>query len=404
MKHVVVGAGIAGVCCAEELCRLAPNDSVVLVASSTVLKGVGNVIRYSKNLEEFEVVERDLTSLPYSNLTLIHRAATSLDLQTKTLQLANNETLSYNRLVVCTGAAPKRLLAHERVLVLRDTDSVQQLCAKLPGVRRLVLVGNGGIALELVNALRDVEVVWVMKHGHIGDAFLDVDAATFLLQHLQGQWDPSAAQPWPLHVRLTNGHEYDADLVISAIGVTPELGWVPAEVERDPKDGGLLVNRYMQTSVPDVYAGGDACTLRPEDIAPHWFQMRLWTQARVMGTYAAHCMTGTAESLASGFNFELFTHATRFGGLKVVFLGLYNGQKLEGEPEEDIVSYSRATEGDQPTFVRVTLVRGRMKGAVLLGETELEEVFQNLILDNIDLSSYGPALLDPRVDLEDMFD
>ena len=45
--------------------------------------------------------------------------------------------------------------------------------------------------------------------------------------------------------------------------------------------------------------------------------MRLWTQARVMGTYAAHCMAGKADELASGFNFELFTHVTRFLGKKV---------------------------------------------------------------------------------------
>ena len=46
-----------------------------------------------------------------------------------------------------------------------------------------------------------------------------------------------------MRVRLTNGHEHEADLVISAIGVRPNLGWLPAELRRDPKDGGILVNR-----------------------------------------------------------------------------------------------------------------------------------------------------------------
>jgi NAD(P)H-nitrite reductase large subunit len=57
-----------------------------------------------------------------------------------------------------------------------------------------------------------------------------------------------------------------------------------------------------------------------------------------------------------------------------------------------------------PTFVRILLLRGRLQGAVLVGDTGLEETFENLILDGIDLSAYGPALLDPDVELDHMFD
>lgn len=58
----------------------------------------------------------------------------------------------------------------------------------------------------------------------------------------------------------------------------------------------------------------------------------------------------------------------------------------------------------ESTFVRVLLLRGRLVGAVLIGETDLEEAFENLILDGIDLSSYGPALLDPDVEVDHIFD
>ena len=96
-----------------------------------------------------------------------------------------------------------------------------------------------------------------------------------------------------------------------------------------------------------------------------------------------------------------FTHITYFFGRKVILLGLYDGQGLGDEPEDDVVLYSRATED---TFARVLLLRGRMQGAVLVGETDLEEICENLILSGIDLSSYGPELLDPEVELEDYFD
>lgn len=57
---------------------------------------------------------------------------------------------------------------------------------------------------------------------------------------------------------------------------------------------------------------------------------------------ASQSMAGAEDSM--GFSLELFTHVTRFCGKKVVLLGLYNGQCLENEPEEDLVSYCRESE------------------------------------------------------------
>lgn len=118
-------------------------------------------------------------------------------------------------------------------------------------------------------------------------------------------------------------------------------------------------------------------------------------------------MLGIEEDLASGFSLELFSHVTNFFGLKVVLLGLYNGQKLESEPKEELTMYSRATdqeEGQGATFVRVLLLRGRLQGAVLIGETDLEETFENLILDGLDVSGLGPHMLDPDIELDHIFD
>ena len=63
-----------------------------------------------------------------------------------------------------------------------------------------------------------------------------------------------------------------------------------------------------------------------------------------MGNYAAHCMAGTAEAAAVSFTFELFTHVTRLLGMKVVLLGLYDGQKIPDSEASNLVSYSRCVE------------------------------------------------------------
>ncbi len=108
---------------------------------------------------------------------------------------------------------------------------------------------------------------------------------------------------------------------------------------------------------------------------------------------------GAAESVASPL--ELFAHATNFFGYKVVLLGRYNGQGLNTS-DSAFRELVRSTAGQQ--YVKAVLYDGRLQGAVLIGDTDLEETFENLILNRFDLSFLGDSLLDPSLDLEDFFD
>jgi NAD(P)H-nitrite reductase large subunit len=130
--------------------------------------------------------------------------------------------------------------------------------------------------------------------------------------------------------------------------------------------------------------------------------MRLWTQARQLGLYAAQCMRASraGEQIDRDFSFEAFTHATKFFGYKIVLLGLFNGQTMGPGDYEALL---RVTTGRE--YIKVVMSKeGRMQGAVLIGETDLEETFENLILNQMDLSQFGEDLLDPNVDIEDFFD
>lgn len=97
--------------------------------------------------------------------------------------------------------------------------------------------------------------------------------------------------------------------------------------------------------------------------------------------------------------FLLGTHKKLFyPHIQVVLLGKYNAQGLGSDHELML----RCTKGQE--YVKVVMQNGRMMGAVLIGETDLEETFENLILNQMDLSSYGEDLLDPNIDIEDYFD
>ena len=73
-------------------------------------------------------------------------------------------------------------------------------------------------------------IVWQQAEGARGDG------------SLQGK-------DWPVRVQLSNGRSYGADLVISAIGVDPNASWLPHELQREPTDGGVLVDRHESNPV-----------------------------------------------------------------------------------------------------------------------------------------------------------
>lgn len=158
---------------------------------------------------------------------------------------------------------------------------------------------------------------------------------------------------FPVYALTSAGNVVGCDAIISALGVEPARGPVvltspPAE-GLEQEGGWLAVDCRFRTSAPAVYAAGDGCEVRPnldrrcpdltEPGPPDWLQMRLWSQAKTMGQFAARNMLedwesggstqGQADwnpypieaSMTSAFPFQLFTHMTRFFGFKVILLG-----------------------------------------------------------------------------------
>uniref|UniRef100_A0A672M2H4 Pyridine nucleotide-disulfide oxidoreductase domain-containing protein 1 n=1 Tax=Sinocyclocheilus grahami TaxID=75366 RepID=A0A672M2H4_SINGR len=446
VTFVIVGGGIAGVTCAEQIASQFTSDEVYLLTASPLVKTVTNFKQVSKTLEEFDIEEQPSSVLEekYPNLKVVQSAVKLLRAKEHLLQTENGQTFHYRKLCICSGARPKLLTQdNPHVLGIRDTDSAQEFQKRLSKAKRIVVIGNGGIALELVYEVEGCEVIWAIKDKAIGNTFFDAGAAQFLIPSLGADKKDrslpckraryatdktgaghsgasgelgSALGPdwhegielrgavqvwlWPAYVQLTNKKIYGCDFVVSATGVVPNTDpFLNGNNFKLAEDHGLRVDDHMRTSEQDVYAAGDVCTAGWEPSAL-WQQMRLWTQARQMGWYAARCMAADVqeEAIELDFCFELFSHITKFFNYKVVLLGKFNAQGL-GQDHELLV---RCTKGQE--YVKVVLTGGRMVGAVLIGETDLEETFENLILNQMDLSRYGEELLNPNIDIEDYFD
>lgn len=486
MQHpfVVIGGGIAGVTCTQTLAELCPTEQIVLVAASKLIKTVTNFQKMSRTLEHFDVEEKDgsVMELDCPNVKVVHKKVDSLDTDKHVLTAIDGTLIHYRMLCICTGGTPKVIAAENPYVIgIRDTESVQEFQKRLRKARRIFVVGNGGIATELVYEVEGCEVIWAIKHKSVTSTFFDAGAAAFCLPHLNKEkaisneplkrhkymeedvqdnnefkcyrgsalgpdWtadlemkgaetvyhrvhveyevevkeiltpeefmhsgkcetcqpslmhlDPS--DRWPVYVELTNDTIYGCDFIVSATGVTPGLEPFLQNKFDIATDGGVRVNSKMQTSQPDVFAAGDVCSAS-WDVAPLWIQIRLWSQARQMGAYAAKCMVAQYQGLdiAMDFCFEMFSHITSFFNYKVILLGKFNAQGL-GSDCEILLRVTKDKE-----YVKAVLHDNKLVGAVLIGETDLEETFENLILNQTDLTQFKEHLLDPNIDIEDFFD
>ncbi|XP_059470372.1 pyridine nucleotide-disulfide oxidoreductase domain-containing protein 1 [Neocloeon triangulifer] len=476
-SYIVVGGGIAGISCVETLNTLT-QESILLISGSDVVRVTTNINQLTQALVQFDVEEKTASELEKScpglkvvtGVTLV-----SLDPELKQLKLSDGRVACYERSVcLCLGASPKKLCGSENaadlVLTLRDMESVASLMEKLKSAKKVAVVGNGGIATELVYTLKGVQdIVWIVRDKHISAAFVDPGAAQFFMssgalteagqkkpetiikrltyksfkgekKECQGaalgpDWHskfniqgpagdqmpnikveyetevkkilrrgdsdfPKKHNEWPMVLELVNGNFIGCDLVVNAIGVVPNCKPFEGILElADAQLGtGIKIDKGMRTSAPGVFAAGDIVFADwPKE--KHWFQMRLWTQARQMGSQAARSMATPSSAAMFDFSFELFAHVTTFFGFKVVLLGLYNGQGMDPSTWEALV---RVTPGKE--FIKLIISNGKVHGAVLIGNTELEETCENLILNQLDVSALGDDLLNPDVDIEDYFD
>ncbi|XP_076818841.1 pyridine nucleotide-disulfide oxidoreductase domain-containing protein 1-like isoform X1 [Clavelina lepadiformis] len=492
---VVVGGGVAGVSCAETLISYLPSCRVIIVSSSPLVKAVRNVQELTHTLVSFDIEETPIEDFEksHSHIQVLHTDATRVDHENKLLHTSNNEVIAYTKLCICSGAKQKTIFPeNDHVIGIRDTATAMELDAKLKNAKRVVVVGNGGIATELVFQVSNCDVVWVIKDKAISQVFFDPGAAEFFLPFLENNQDEATSsqgdckqtikrisyeldpkveemgqirqaisgsalgpdwhrrlmlhgdgkntkkitveyecevneiitnhdvisrntendhlgKDWPVCVKLTNGKMIGCDFVVSATGVTPNNQLflsLPCTVS---SDGGVDIDQNMRVyGINDVYAAGDVCSTKTWPKSDHWIQMRLWTQARQMGIFAAQCMVrhyegalseGGASNVPVDICFDLFAHVTKFFGKKVCLLGRYNAQDLEKDKLELLL---RTTPREE--YIKVILMNGRMQGAILVGESDLEETFENLILNETDLSFLRENLLDPNVDIADYFD
>lgn len=309
MRYVIVGGGTAGVTAAQKLRSLAPAASVVLVEAEPIphylRPGLIDVLAGKKELREITPYPKDWFEKRGIEYRL-GEAAVALDPARHEVLLSSGKRLPYDRLLLATGAEPLRPnipgLDLPGAFTLRSAADVERICTWAEGKRKAVVLGGGWLGLEAAYALRQfLEEVVVLDRGPWPLARqLDREAGITLAQLLREKGleikgKTEAAEILGITevqgVRLTSGEELPADLVLICIGVRPRTAL--AHEAGISVNRGIVVDDFLATSLPDIFAAGDVAEWRGQvyGIVP---------AAREQGSIAAQNMVEPGSARYSG--------------------------------------------------------------------------------------------------------
>ncbi|HEV8582521.1 MAG TPA: FAD-dependent oxidoreductase [Thermoanaerobaculia bacterium] len=304
---VIVGAGAAGNAAAEALRREGYGGPITLVGpepdapydrpnlSKDYL--AGNALEEWIPLHPREFYDEHRIDL------LLGVEVTALDPKTRKVTLSDGHSLDYGALLLATGAEPVRLSLpgsdRPHVHTLRSLADSRAIIAKAKEARRAVVVGASFIGLEVAAALRarNVAVTVVAPDERPLAKVMGPQLGDFIrgVHEEHGVEFRLGTKPKAFgerEVELESGESLPADLVVVGVGVRPRVAL--AEGAGLTVDNGVLVDKYLETSAPGVFAAGDIARW-PDPYSGDRIRVEHWVVAERQGQTAARNILGRRE-------------------------------------------------------------------------------------------------------------
>jgi NADPH-dependent 2,4-dienoyl-CoA reductase/sulfur reductase-like enzyme/nitrite reductase/ring-hydroxylating ferredoxin subunit len=327
-RIVIIGGGAAGLACANELRRLGFSGSIIMLSADS--DPPCDRPNLSKDYLAGTAPEEWLPLRPadwYSDNNIELRLSTPvtrIDPEARTVHCASGENIHFDKLLIATGSEPNRLMTPgfdgEKVFTLRSIADARAIAAQATPGSRAVVIGASFIAMEAAAALRargaEVDVVAVehvpfdrvfgIALGEYITGIHQRNGVRFHLGCVASGYDGRT-------VTIANGEQIEADFVVVGIGVQPRTDLARsagAEV-----DNGILVDAFLETSVPGIYAAGDIASY-PDAATGERVRIEHWVVAERQGQVAAANMVGSRRPYQSVpfFWTEQFGTAIRYVG------------------------------------------------------------------------------------------
>ncbi|HNA88075.1 MAG TPA: FAD-dependent oxidoreductase [Anaerolineales bacterium] len=412
MRYVIIGTGVAGVSAVEAIRGVDRGAEIVMVGDDPhgYYSRPGLAYFLTGELHDKALFPKTREEYARLNFKFMNTRVTEIDREKKSVLLNGKTPLTYDKLLIATGASAVPLTvpgANLQGVVkldhLNDAHSITKLAKR---GRTAIVVGGGITALELTEGLlaRGMNVHYLLRGDRYWSNVLDEGESRIVEARLQ-------AEGVTLHyrsdiaeivgkskvsgVRLKDGRSLKCDLLAYAIGVSPRMELARAaglDVER-----GILVNEYLQTNDPDIFAAGDVAQVF-DPLTGHSVLDSLWNPAREQGFAAGLNMAGQNKPYLKSAPFNV----TRLAGLTTTIIGAVGHGR-----DEDVLGIAR---GDSETWrelpdaivaqggfdvnhVRLVIGEKCLHGAVVMGDQTLSTPLQNIISKQIDISPIRERLL-----------
>ena len=413
-RHVIVGAGIAGLSAAQTIRAADRRAQLTLVADEQHLPYSRPGLAYflANDIPQAQLFPWSAAELRGLKVGFLHGRAVGLDTTGHLLTLSDGRRLAYDALLLATGAPavlpdlPGTQL--QGVVTLDRLNDATRILSLAKRARRAVVVGGGITAVEIAEGLaaRGVETHYLMRKERFWSQVLDPEESRLVEQGMVSHgirlhYHTNVARVLGQRGRVKGvlterGDSLTCQMVGFAIGIRPRTEL--ARAAGLSVDRGILTDEYLRTSAVDVFAAGDAAQAFDPATGKHTLDS-LWWMAADQGQAAGANMAGGASPYLRGIPFNV----TRIGGLIVTIVG----QVGQAGDDADLVSI---VHGDSETWregldsfavhshhqaSRIRLVVGDdcLVGAVILGDQTLSRPLSELVRGRVPLGRLRQQLL-----------
>ncbi|MHC0038013.1 nitrite reductase large subunit NirB [Pseudoneobacillus sp. C159] len=384
-KLVMIGNGMAGVRTIEEILKLAPDVFQMTIFGNEPHPNYNRiqlsyVLQGEKTLQD--IIMNDWSWYEENKITLYtNEAVISIDSRNKLVTSETGRIVEYDELIIATGSSsfilPVPGATKQGVIGFRDIHDCEMMIQASRQYKKAVVIGGGLLGLEaakgLLNLGMEVDVVHLMPY--LMERQLDAESAKMLKNQLEAegmnfllekQTAEILGDDFVTGIRFEDGTEIRTDLVVMAVGIRPNI--------KLAKDNGIYVNRaivvddYLETSVPHVYAVGECAEHREVTygmVAP------LYEQGRVLAAHLTGSPTKPYQGSVTGTQ------------LKVSGVDLFSAGEIHDDSTTKAIKVHNEFDG---IYKKILIRDQRIVGIVLYGETKDSTKLFKMLMQKDDIS------------------